>query len=145
MRGRKPKPTALKMFEGNRGRRKLPDREPTPTPTPPEMPAWLPAEAKREWQRLVPELMRLAIITIVDRGALADYCVAWSDLRWSTERLKKNLSLSEKRFALSRQRAARSALEKSGADLGLNPSSRTRLRTPEPAGDALDEFQRKHG
>ena len=46
-RGRKPKPTALKLLEGNPGKRPLNDREPVPPRAALKCPAWLLPEAKR--------------------------------------------------------------------------------------------------
>ena len=51
-RGRKPKPTALKVLEGNPGKRPLNLFEPTPEDKMPECPDWLEDEAKAEWDRL---------------------------------------------------------------------------------------------
>lgn len=51
-RGRKPKPTALKVLEGNPGKRQLNVVEPKPRNKAPKCPAWLDAEAKKEWRRL---------------------------------------------------------------------------------------------
>ena len=47
-RGRKPKPTAVKMLEGNPGKRSLNTGEPKPEKKAPRCPAWLEDEAKKE-------------------------------------------------------------------------------------------------
>ena len=44
-RGRKPKPTALKVLEGNPGKRPLNENEPKPERKAPECPSWLEPEA----------------------------------------------------------------------------------------------------
>lgn len=49
-RGRKPKPTAVKVLEGNPGKRSLNTNEPKPQKKTPRCPAWLEAEAKKEWK-----------------------------------------------------------------------------------------------
>ena len=49
MAGRKPKPTSLKVLEGNPGKRQLNPNEPKPDASVPKCPAWLSKEAKREW------------------------------------------------------------------------------------------------
>ena len=46
-RGRKPKPTALKMLEGNPGGRPLNTKEPKPEKKAPRCPSWLEDEAKK--------------------------------------------------------------------------------------------------
>lgn len=76
-RGRKPKPTNLKILEGNPGKRPLNMNEPKPDNTMPEMPKWLNAEAKKEWKRVAPELHRIGLLTMADRTALAAYCQSY--------------------------------------------------------------------
>ena len=80
MRGRKPRPTVLKLMEGNPGKRPLNDREPTPPVEMPECPEFLDARARAEWDRTVPVLAKMGLLTAADRSALAAYCVAYS--RW---------------------------------------------------------------
>lgn len=77
-RGPAPKPTALRIIEGNPSNRPLQKNEPKPTAGIPTRPEWLLPEAKHEWSRVVPELERLGLLTVVDRAALATYCQAWA-------------------------------------------------------------------
>ena len=61
MRGRKPKPTVLKLLDGNPGKRTINDREPARRQGIPEMPAGLERRsAKAEWNRIVPEFGKWA-------------------------------------------------------------------------------------
>ena len=76
MRGRKPKPSALKMFEGNPGKRPLKQTEPNPTVETKECPVHLNDEAQAEWNRITPDLHTLGLVARVDRAALAAYCQA---------------------------------------------------------------------
>jgi phage terminase small subunit len=78
--GRKPKPSALKMFEGNPGKRALNQNEPKPPIETPECPVHLDDEVQAQWNRITPELTTLGLISRIDRAALAAYCQAWS--RW---------------------------------------------------------------
>ena len=53
-RGRKPTPTALKVLEGNPGKRKLNDNEPRPDKKAPSCPKWLEpsgAGSQKRWSR----------------------------------------------------------------------------------------------
>lgn len=79
-RGRKPKPTALKVLEGNPGKRNLNTKEPQPVKKAPRCPAWLDEEAKKEWKRMAKQLEALGILTEVDMAAFAGYCQAYA--RW---------------------------------------------------------------
>jgi len=69
--GPKLKPTAIKILEGNPGKRPLNLNEPKPLQIAPECPDWLLDEAKKEWKRLAPELERLGLLTILDMAAFA--------------------------------------------------------------------------
>ena len=69
MRGRKPKPTRLKLIEGNPGKRATNQHEPRPEPKVPTCPAHLCPAAKAEWKRLAQELFVLGIVTALDRAA----------------------------------------------------------------------------
>ena len=79
-RGRKPKPTALKVLEGNPGKRPLNDREPVPPKATLKCPAWLLPEAKMEWKRLAPALEAMGVLTMADLTAFEGYCQAYA--RW---------------------------------------------------------------
>lgn len=90
MAGRKPKPTNIKLLEGNPGKRPLPTREPKPPPIAPECPSWLHKNAKKEWKRIVPQLERMGLLTQVDMAALAGYCEAWAMYMEAMSYLHKN-------------------------------------------------------
>jgi phage terminase small subunit len=80
MRGRKPKPTYLKILDGNPGRRPNNPGEPQPPRRAPTCPSHLCPAAKAEWKRLAAQLTVLRILTELDRAALAAYCQAYG--RW---------------------------------------------------------------
>ena len=82
MAGRKPKPTALKVLEGDRGkgRRPLNEHEPIPPKGGVKCPSWLLPEAKKEWKRLAASLEAMGVLTMADLTAFAGYCQAYA--RW---------------------------------------------------------------
>ena len=80
MRGRKPKPSRLKLIQGNPSKRALNAREPRPEARVPTCPAHLNPSAKAEWKRLAHEMHRLGILTSLDYAALSAYCQAYG--RW---------------------------------------------------------------
>jgi P27 family predicted phage terminase small subunit len=87
-RGRPPKPTKLKLVEGNPGKRAL-RQEPKPPPSRPVKPAWLPAGiAKGEWDRVTPILDELGVLSVLDRTALATYCIAVAGIKAATDDLR---------------------------------------------------------
>ena len=66
------------MLRGNPGKRPLPKAEAHPRPGVGLAPAFLDAEARREWNRMAARLTRLGLATELDGGQLALYCVAYS-------------------------------------------------------------------
>ncbi len=78
MRGRRPKPTRLKVLTGNPGKRPLNTNEPLPEPAAPECPPELGPVARQEWDRIVGELAALRLLTELDRAALAVYCGSYA-------------------------------------------------------------------
>jgi P27 family predicted phage terminase small subunit len=150
MRGRKPKPTVLKILEGNPGRHPLNKREPHAPAEVPKCPDFLDDEARAEWFRMAPVLQKMGVLTPADRAALAAYCVAYS--RWVTaegqvKRLGTIVKSPLKNFPMKSPylTVADQALEtmrKFMVEFGLTPSSRGRIRLPEDrrAGDEFDAF-----
>ena len=57
VRGRKPKPSHLKLVTGNPGKRAINTQEPAPEGILPAPPPELTAEARGEWDRVAGELM----------------------------------------------------------------------------------------
>jgi P27 family predicted phage terminase small subunit len=81
MKGRKPKPTKLKVIQGTfRKDRANPD-EPTPETHIPSPPDFLNADALQEWGRMSEKLYQLGMLAEIDRGIFAAYCQAFG--RWA--------------------------------------------------------------
>lgn len=72
---RPTKPTALKVIEGNRGKRALSNKEPEPDLlndlTPPE---WLSGPARTIWDREAPEQRKNRLLTVLDVAAFGRWC-----------------------------------------------------------------------
>lgn len=139
MRGRKPKPTHLKLLEGNPGRRPLNGAEPRPASGTPTCPAHLTPTGKAEWKRLAVELQAIGILTRIDRAVLAGYCQSWG--RWvEAERklqetpplLKTPAGYIQLSPWLTIANRERELMLRYMAELGLTPSSRTRLAVQLP-------------
>ena len=136
-RGPAPTPKATLKARGS----KLADRkttEPKPRVGRPRCPEWLDKTAKQKWAKLIPELERLGLLTIIDGDCLAAYCVAWSELRQATETLDKEgrvlstpSGYRQPHPCVSMQRAALAKLKEFSALFGLDPSSRSRIVVPE--------------
>ena len=70
MRGRKPKPTAIKILRGNPGQRRINAREPAPKGAA-RMPRKLRPREMEIWKRLISELEPCGVATSADSLALA--------------------------------------------------------------------------
>jgi len=133
-RGRKPKPTRLKILEGNPGKRPLNLNEPQCEEGIPECPEFLCTEAKQEWNLLAPMLHNSGLLTKLDRNALAALCQVWARWLKAEELLKKHglLVKSPNNFLMQNPALAiaNKSLEQMRlllTEFGLTPSSRSRI------------------
>ena len=160
MAGRRPKPTAQKELEGNPGKRPLNENEPKPAIGGARCPSHLSREAKREWSRIVPELERIGVLSMIDIGAIAACCQSYG--RWvrleqdikregefinmpiiskQTNEPVKNengemLTLSARNPKVVESRQTLIQYRAYCSEFGLTPSSRSRITVPEmPDGD----------
>lgn len=82
MSGPAPKPSALKIVEGNRGKRPLNKQEPDPEyVTDLAAPAWLDPAAAQVWNDVAPKLAKARLLTVVDVELLAMGCNAVAQYR----------------------------------------------------------------
>lgn len=135
-RGRKPKPTALKVLEGNPGKRKLNTNEPVPVrgKNPPKCPDWLEDEAKAEWKRLAKNLFELGVLTEFDIQAFASYCQAYARWREAEEFITQHGSIVKTKNGMWQQvpqvsiaHQNQRIMLQAAAEFGLTPSSRARI------------------
>lgn len=137
-RGPLPKPTVLRVLEGNPSRRPLPVGEPQPALGMPRMPEWLPAEAKREWRVLAPKLRRLKLLTEVDGTAFGAYCLVIAQLRAAQAILDvKGFTVTtpsgykQQRPEVAIVNRSLALLARYSAEFGLTPAGRARITIPD--------------
>jgi P27 family predicted phage terminase small subunit len=137
MRGRRPKPTRLKVLTGNPGKRPLNVNEPRPEIAIPDCPVELGPVARREWDRLAVELSSLRILTNLDRAALAAYCGAYAMWAEATEAIQKFGTMVKSPSGYPQQSpyvavANRQAeiMMRIASEFGFTPASRSRITTP---------------
>lgn len=156
MAGRKPKPTSIKLLNGNPGKRPLNKNEPqfSGTPTCPEH---LDSIAKIEWERISNELISVGLLTAVDRAALAAYCVAWS--RWvsaeeNVQKFGAVIKSPKSGFPIQNPyvgiaNTALGLMHRFMIEFGLTPSSRSRINAAteghSKAADTFAVFMRELG
>jgi phage terminase small subunit len=109
--GRPRKPTALKVLQGNPGKRPLPKAEPTPPGGEVERPR-MPKRAAMVWDRYAPMVMGMGLLTPVDVPAFATLCGLIAQSERNPEEMPAN-------------RIGR--MESLFGQFGMTPSSRARL------------------
>ena len=143
MAGRRPKPTALKKAQGNPGKRKLNELEPTPEISDPTVPEHLSPAARREWPKLAPMLLRLKILTEADHVALALICQQIAQVDEASRLIRKGGVLVKKKIldrkgktiattlvlnpALKVQYESTKHLKALLTEFGLTPASRAKV------------------
>lgn len=133
-RGRKPKPTAIKVLEGNPGKRPLNQNEPKPERKAPKCPIWLEPEAKKEWRRMCKTLEAIGVLTQVDAMAFAGYCQAYARWKEAEEFLSKHGTIFKTPSGYIQQvpqvsiaQTYLKIMKDFCSEFGLTPAARTRI------------------
>ena len=139
MEGRPNKPTVLKLLEGNPGKRPLPENEPKPDKELLQCPDYLKTDdiAYNEWNRLIPELYKLGLLTKIDQIVLEIYCSQYSVYRQAMEVINEdglitnNIRHGDKANPAAQvAREAAKIIKAIAVEFGLTPSSRCRISLP---------------
>lgn len=136
-------PTHLRVVRGTR-----PDRinknEPKPKKTKPRCPAWLSDEAKVVWRRTVKQLELMELLFEADQDIIVAYSNAVVNYQRATELVDRSGVLIKGRRdgvvtnpAVRVQRDAAQLIRQLAGELGLTPSSRTRLSVENDGGNDL--------
>jgi P27 family predicted phage terminase small subunit len=134
MRGRKPKPAALKIAAGNPGKRPIVSG-PKALKGRPVPPAHLTGEALAEWRRVVADLVRMGVLGRENRVSLAIYCQNWARMVEAERHVAEHgLMVAAPRTGvpmhnpyLSIAKASAATCSRIAAEFGLTPSSRQRV------------------
>jgi|TARA_Y100000034_G_scaffold132026_1_gene194068 P27 family predicted phage terminase small subunit len=138
-RGRKPKADHLKLVQGNPGKRtpatkgkgNAPALRKHKIPAPPQ---YLDAEAKREWNRAIVELVTRGKYCAMFRTELAKYCASFSRWRLAEKKLKGGLIIKSPKgyeiqspwLAISNK--AREQMDRLAVEFGFTPVSHIRVQ-----------------
>jgi P27 family predicted phage terminase small subunit len=149
MRGRRPKPTRLKILTGNPGKRRLNENEPMPEAAIPDCPPELGPVARQEWDRLVAQLAPLRMMTHLDRAALASYCVAyalWVEAVEATQKygamVKSPSGYPVQSPYVSIANRQTEIMMRIATEFGFTPASRSRISTPSEAEPNLFDLRK---
>ena len=134
MRGRKPKPLALHIANGNPSKLDIDKRkeaEPAATPGTPPKPTWLSKEAAANWDYIVGHLETMGTLAQSDATAIAMLSASIATWAEAQRAVQKNGAISEDGDHPSGAFTVASKLvpqiSKLVAEFGLTPSSRSRI------------------
>ncbi len=134
MPGPPKKPTALKVIQGNPGKKPLPKGEPKPRPVAPNVPEYLGDCGLAKWSELVGGLEYMGVMTEVDGDVLGVYCHAferWMDAEDHLRAEGKTTFNAAGSPILSpwvtERNQAIADMKKFGQELGIGPAARTRI------------------
>lgn len=168
--GQNATPVELRILQGNPAKRPIPKtpRPPTQTPVEPSWDRLVPGDfedvirvretASEEWNRIVPVLDRLGLLTALEAPLLADYAICWGRLVQCERALAEDGLLVEVtmldkdgrpvRTSIARNplsvtvKEYRSQLRAYAMEFGLGPASRSRIHVggdqPEEDGGLYD-------
>lgn len=146
-------PTRLKIMRGTAKSDRVNTHEAKPTIIAPRCPPEIQGEARKEWKRMAPRLVQLGLLSEIDGGVFASYCLAWERLVEAQAKLREEgLMLRGQRNApilnplLAVVESSGSQLRRFAIELGLSPASRSKVQavvvapTSTAASDAEAKF-----
>jgi P27 family predicted phage terminase small subunit len=142
-RGPRPTPSAIKQARGTYRSDRAAGNEAKPIGTP-KCPAWLNADAKKEFRRLVKVLGGMGLLGEADQNALARYASTWVRWRQALQMIEKGGEVTVYKDENGRVKAVQPAafaaiarglaeqLDKLEASFGMTPSARSRIEVAPP-------------
>lgn len=138
--GTKPKPTVLKLLRGVENKDRINQNEPKPEKKLLKCPYYIKQDkiAKQEWDKIIPELYILDLLTSVDRVPIEIYCTQYSIYRKPMDNIKEHgLTVKATRggkkpnpsLAIARESAK--IIKAIAVEFGLTSSSRVRISVPD--------------
>lgn len=160
--GRSAKPAVVHLVTGNRSKKSLAalhdeiQNPPVPVGAPPQ-PEWLTQAAAEEWDRVVPDLITLGLISTLDMMALVTYCEAVADYKTFSQRIAQvnaqqadrgdvmTFSTGAKQISIWRQlrNDAEKRANQAGALFGFSPMARRNLKVATPQGELFPNEQKE--
>jgi|ERR1019366_2112221 P27 family predicted phage terminase small subunit len=153
----RPKPTRLKQLAGNPGKRRLNPAEPKPKLGTPKRPKFITGLARREWNAIVPQLVALGILGEVEHAAVSGYCLAFAAVAEAKAEIERlglvitaevqdkdgnfHVTGARKNPACTVLDAALKQLRAFSSELGLSPSSRSKIQTLPAKSEAMSRAE----
>jgi P27 family predicted phage terminase small subunit len=152
MTGPPPKPTALKLLDGNPGKRALNQFEPQLDIAEPACPDYLDEGAQREWKRIVPILMKMRVLTEADGAMLGIWCQTYSTMIDLQRKLAMTGTLHTPKKGgyvqtnplFNQIQKCINVITRISSEFGLTSSARVRLHSAPPPdeGNKWSQFQK---
>lgn len=152
MRGRKPTPTVVRFLRNNPGKRRINREEPTPNELSTGWPDELSGDevARAEWTRTIVPLIDIGQITAADRAFAIAHCELWST--WRSQVLEASKHPHVVKAGSSNHPIPNPArgmanktmqlLAKVDSELGLTPSSRSRVTVDKSKRKAMSSTEK---
>ncbi len=163
-RGPRPKPTNLRVIEGNLcGKNPVNRNEPQPAIAPvcPPPPDWLEKLAQEIWREVAPQLWRIGSLTEIDTLQFASYCEVQGLYRQAAEDLKRYAEQDQETHGLLIRNGSGTLVQnpllhvvnslrrdalRLACEFGLTPSSRTAIAAIDRGpGPGTNPFAAKYG
>jgi P27 family predicted phage terminase small subunit len=151
-RGRQPKPSVLRVLEGNPGKRKINKTEPRPPVCVPECPEWVSADARKYWGEVSEMLHNLGVLTSADIialallvDALAQYIGAKEDIAQRGDTQVSESGYECPRPSVAIRNKSVETVVKILAHFGMTPSSRSSIsiaKNKEPESPLVELMRR---
>ena len=135
-RGPAPKPSNLKVLNGNPGKRKINSDEPQfeISEKVPSAPSTLGKIGKKEWRRLAPHIHKIGLLTVADYKTFEAYCASF-ELYVSAKEKVEVYGLTDEtdkgnviqRPEVGIMNTALKNMKSYAQEFGLTPSSRTNM------------------
>ena len=151
-RGRKPKSAALKLIEGNPGKRAITKDIMEAVSAVPEPPDLLTDSAKVEWERMGRILVNLNMLSAVDTVILSAYCQSfarWADAEEAIAKMALKDEITHGLMIITKNgnaiqnplvgisNRAKSDAVKYASEMGMTPAARARFTRPGGGGDDI--------
>ena len=144
----RPKPTALKLLQGNPGHRPINANEPQIVADLGDVPDWLTAEQALHWHNAV-EACPPGMLKATERAALANYCVHYQTVIDASVAMQSQLMVVQCKGMLRKNplltiiHEASAAMMRCCIELGFTPAARSKV-TVHRGADRVNEFDEFH-
>lgn len=150
MRGRKPKPTHLRVIAGNPGHRAINRLEPTPQGNLFDAPDWLTESQRNGWNYAIANAPA-GLLKHLDRGTLTIYVIAEDTHRYAATQLARFGMLLRAQSGelypspyLGTMNKQATIMLKAASELGFTPAARPRIQLS-PEEQSPDDFDKLIG